>query len=362
MQASSIYAVIMAGGVGSRFWPMSRRAHPKQFIDILGQGKTLFQLTYDRFRALCPEENILVVTNQQYVDIIREQVPSIRDHQILGEPSARNTAPCIAYAAYKIYNWNPQAVMAVLPSDHYIQDEEVFLRNMEHALGQASKHNYLITLGIKPTRPDTGYGYIQFDEDQHWEGINKVKTFTEKPDVKLARRFLESGDFLWNAGIFVWNAQSITEAFAKFTPEMHEAFMKNQAALDRPDEAEAMDKVYASCPVISIDYAIMEKAANVYVLPADFRWSDIGTWNSLYSLSEKDAHGNVKRGKNIVARQSHGNIIYTSQNTRVIAVNGIEDLIIVESDGMILIADRNQEQDVRKLVNDLKAQYGEKFT
>ena len=362
MKLEAHYAVIMAGGVGSRFWPMSRKAQPKQFLDVLGDGKTLFQRTYERFQALCPDANILVVTNKQYIGQIRHQIPDIQDHQILAEPSARNTAPCIAYAAYKIYEWNPDAVMTIAPSDHYIQDEALFIRNIQHAMAQASQHDYLITLGISPTRPDTGYGYIQYDEDKHWNGINKVKTFTEKPDVKLARRFIESGDFLWNAGIFIWNARAITEAFAVFTPDMHQAFQQHRAQLNGADEETAIGRVYEHCPMVSIDYAIMEKSNNVYVLRANFRWSDIGTWHSLYSLSEKDPNGNVFRARNMVARQSHGNIVYTSSHTKVLALNGVEDLIVVESEGMLLIADRHQEQDIRKLVNDLKAYYGEKFT
>jgi mannose-1-phosphate guanylyltransferase len=360
--SSTYFAVILAGGVGSRFWPMSRKDMPKQFLDVTGNGRSLFQQTYERFKAICDEHRILVVTNQRYVDIIRKQVPGIAKEQIIAEPLGRNTAPCIAYAAHKIKQRVSDAAMIVGPSDHYIGEEAQFINTARHGLAQASEHQYLITLGIKPSRPDTGYGYIQFDEDKYWEGVHKVKTFTEKPDEKLAKRFIESGDFLWNSGIFIWHVDAILQAFAKHAPEIHELFGREPEAWDSDREAEFVKETYSLCPSISIDYAVMEKAQNVYVIPAQFAWSDIGTWNSLYSVVEKDAHRNVVLAEEAIVRHSQRNICFVSDNTRLVALNGVEDLIVVEADGLLLVAHRHQEQEVRNLVNEIKAQYGEKFT
>lgn len=354
------YAVIMAGGVGSRFWPMSRQKRPKQFLDIMGNGKSLFQKTFERFTKICPKENIYVVTNENYLPIIKEQVPEFKDHQLVGEPMARNTAPCIAYAAYKIQKQNPDACMVVAPSDHLIEEEDKFASNITRALDFASQKDILVTLGIKPSRPDTGYGYIQMMEDKKIEDFHKVKTFTEKPNLELAKHFLESGEFLWNAGIFIWRAQSITSAFANFLPELDEAFNKGEDALNTEAEKEFIDLTYTTLPSISIDYGIMEKADNVFVLPASFTWSDVGTWNALYELLERDENENAIHGKKVFIRNSENNFVHVP-NDKLVALNSIKDLIVVESEGMLLIADRTKEQEIRQVVNEIKTQHGEKY-
>ena len=278
----NFYAVIMAGGVGSRFWPLSRQKYPKQFLDFLNTGKSLFQATYERFLQVCPKENIYIVANQDYESIIKKQIPGINDEQLLLEPMARNTAPCIAYSAYKITAKNPDATIVVAPSDHLIINENNFAQCILKTMNFASKHDVLVTLGIKPQRPNTGYGYIQMLEKISDEGLYKVKTFTEKPDLELAKHFVESGEFLWNAGIFVWSGASIINAFKQFLPDISSCFDFPKEIFYSEKEREYISKTYTSCPTIAIDYGIMEKADNVYVLPTDFGWSDIGTWNSVF--------------------------------------------------------------------------------
>src|SRR5471030_767722 len=281
------YAIIMAGGIGSRFWPISRTSHPKQFIDILGTGKTLIQNTYDRFLKACPKENIFVVTNEIYADLVKKQLPDMGDQQILTEPVMRNTAPCIAYGCFKIESINPNAAIVVAPSDHLILDEAAFNIAIEKSLKIATAKECLITLGIKPSRPDTGYGYIQFTEQVIGEDFHKVKTFTEKPTLEIAKTFIQSGDFLWNAGIFVWSAKAIVKAFSQYLPDMHEIFSDARTVYNTANEKSSIHKSYLQCINISIDYGIMEKADNVYVLPSEFGWSDLGTWASIYELAEK---------------------------------------------------------------------------
>lgn len=355
------YALIMAGGVGSRFWPISRTAYPKQFIDILGTGKTLIQSTYERFSKILPEENILIVTNEQYKDLVKEQIPGISEQQILTEPVMRNTAPCVAYGMFKIKKLNPDAAVVVAPSDHLILEEEAFKNYILKSLEAASGNDCLITLGIKPTRPDTGYGYIQFNDEQLSEDVHRVKTFTEKPDLEIARTFLQSGDFLWNAGIFVWSVKSILKAFSTYLPEMYDIFKEGIGAYNGPKEKEFIQKAYYQCTNISIDYGIMEKADNVYVIPSAFGWSDLGTWASVYELSDKDESGNA-------VVQPGGVMLYEATNCMVnvpagkkVILKGLHNFIVVESNNTLLICPREQEQSVKQIVADMKQKFGNEF-
>jgi mannose-1-phosphate guanylyltransferase len=355
------FALIMAGGVGSRFWPISRTVHPKQFIDILGTGKTLIQSTYERFSKIVPEENILIVTNEQYKDLVKKQIPGIQDQQILTEPVMRNTAPCVAYGMYKIKKMNSEAAVVVAPSDHLILEEDAFRDHILKSLEAASQHDCLITLGIKPTRPDTGYGYIQFNDERLTGDFHKVKTFTEKPDLEIAKTFLQSGDFLWNAGIFVWSVESILKAFTEHLPEINDIFKQGIGAYQTPKEKEFIQKAYYQCTNISIDYGIMEKADNVYVMPSAFGWSDLGTWASVYELSEKDYMGNA-------VVQQEGVMMYDSANCMVnvpagkkVILRGLNDFIVVEANNTLLICPRDQEQSVKQIVADVKQKFGGEF-
>jgi mannose-1-phosphate guanylyltransferase len=352
----------MAGGVGSRFWPMSRSPHPKQFLDILGTGRTLLQQTYDRFRKLCPPENIFVVTNESYIGLVKQQLPDLSEHQILGEPVRRNTAPCIAYASYKISSINDNANIIVAPSDHIIMKEDIFLSAVERGMKFTEARDALVTLGIHPSRPDTGYGYIQIDEKNFQKEfkVYKVKTFTEKPNAEMARFFLQSGEFLWNSGIFIWNVNSILKAFQTTLPEISNLFKEGGKVYNTPEEAEFIKKVYTLCTNISIDYGILEKASNVYVLPSEFGWSDLGTWGSLYDHSEKDDDGNSVVGNNIFLYESK-NCIINLPKDKLAVIQGLDDFIIVESDGILLICRKADEQDIKLFVNDVKINKGERF-
>lgn len=356
------YCVIMAGGVGTRFWPMSRDAHPKQFIDILGTGKTLIRQTYDRFLRVCPAENIYIVTNEIYKKLILEQIPGIKEEQILCEPMRKNTAPCIAYACYKIGQMNPDAQIVVAPSDHIILKEDLFAEIILSGLNAAQGHDWLITLGIKPSRPDTGYGYIQFAEYDYPQDsrLKKVKTFTEKPALEMAEVFLNSGDFLWNSGIFIWSYQSIINAFEKHEPEMNYFFQEDLSKYNSPAESKYIKAAYASCKSISIDYAVMEKAENVYVLCSDFGWSDLGTWGSLYDIRKRDDNGNALMGKNVMLYDTK-NCIINIPNEKLVVLHGLEDYIVAESDNILLICKKSDEQQIRRFVNDVKLTKGEDF-
>ena len=354
------YGVIMAGGVGSRFWPLSRKKFPKQFIDIFNTGETLFRQAYDRLIKHCPAENIYIVTNEAYRAIVHQEIPDMDDSQILGEPSPRNTAPCIAYAAYKISEKNPNAVMAVVPSDHLILEEDIFYSTMEEGFAFAEKNDVLVTLGIQPTRPDTGYGYIQMDEDRKIDGVAKVKSFTEKPNLEIARQFVESGEFFWNSGMFLWNAGTILKAYEKLLPEIAEIFENGRKVYFTPEEQPYISKGYEMCTIISIDYGIMEKADNVYVIPANFAWSDIGTWNALYSYAKKDQHENVIKGAMVYTRNVE-NCIVNVDDKKLVALNSVRNLIVVEQDGILLIADKDKEQEIRNVVSDVKSKWGEKY-
>jgi mannose-1-phosphate guanylyltransferase len=360
MTDTNFYALIMAGGVGSRFWPLSRKKLPKQFLDILNTGSTLFQDTYNRMRRICAPENIFIVTNEIYRDIVKSQVNEITDDQILGEPHLRNTAPCVTYGAFKISKRNPNAVISVVPSDHIIMDDDQFEKAMRHGFEFCAKHPYLLTLGITPTRADTGYGYIQLDEEKEISGVYKVKTFTEKPSIDLAEHFLKSGEFLWNSGMFVWQAKVIIEEIENHLPEMHEQFKKSVKYFYTPDEKEQIQKVYELCTSISIDYGIMEKAQNVYVLPVSFRWSDVGTWNAIYEFSQKDENQNVLKGDMILTRHTKNCIVHVP-NKKLVVLNGVQNLIVVEDNDILMIADKGQEQEVRQVVNEIKIKHGDKF-
>jgi mannose-1-phosphate guanylyltransferase len=357
------YCVIMAGGLGTRFWPMSRTSHPKQFIDILGTGETLLQQTFNRFSSLIKKENILIVTNEIYKDLIKQQIHGIKEEQILCEPSRRNTAPCIAYANYRILEKDPDAKIVVAPSDHIILKEELFLKNIQTALEAAGENDWLLTLGIPPSRPDTGYGYIQFIDGSPYpkaSHLKKVKTFTEKPNLELAVTFLQSGDFLWNSGIFIWSLKSIMKAFKAFLPEVDILFKKGAGKYGTPAELDFIDGAYTLCKSISIDYGIMEKANNVYVLSADFGWSDLGTWGSLYENRPKDENGNAVIGKNVFLYDS-SNCIINMPTDKVVVLEGLRDYIVVEAENVLLVCRKSDEQQIRQYVNDVRLEKGEKY-
>ncbi len=357
------YCVIMAGGIGSRFWPMSKTSHPKQFIDILGTGSTLIQQTFRRFTKICPEKNILIVTNMKYKNLVMEQLPGISEKQVLCEPIGRNTAPCIAYANYKILDANPEARIVVAPSDHIILDEVAFTSTISSALKAASQNDWLITLGIKPSRPDTGYGYIQYLSDEVYEDdrrLKKVKTFTEKPVLEKAEEFLKSGDYLWNAGIFIWSLASINKAFQNYLPEVNAIFKTGIGKYNTSEESDFIDDAYNSCQNISIDYGVMEKANNVYVRISDFGWSDLGTWGSLYDIREKNKDGNSIMGDNVMTYDSK-NCIVNVPKDKLVVLQGLEDFIVVESDGVLLVCKKDEEQQIKQFVTDVKEQKNTKY-
>ena len=356
----SKYAVIMAGGVGTRFWPVSRVERPKQFLDILGLGETLLQMTYKRFAALLPEENIFIVTNESYRGLIKEQIPTISDNQILGEPIAKNTAPCIAYACYKIASKDPDATVIVAPSDHLIMDGTAFAKQVVSAMDFASQNDGLVTLGIKPSRPDTGYGYIQYQDKTVQEGIHLVKTFLEKPNIELAEQFVASGDFLWNAGIFIWSISSILNAFDQHLPEMAELFQGGNEDYYTDTESSFIGRAYPVCQNISIDYGIIEKSTNVYVLPSEFGWSDLGTWKSLYDVADKNDEGNVIIAKNVEVTESRNNLVF-APSEKLIVLEGVDDLFVLDTGDALLICNKENEQEVKRIVTDVKSTFNGKY-
>ena len=355
---NNTYLVIMAGGIGSRFWPFSRTRHPKQFHDVLGVGRSMLQLTMDRFASLCPPENVFVVTNRDYMALVREHLPELPADQILGEPIGRNTAPCIAYAAYRIAQRDPRATIIVSPADHAVLHEDEFCRLMRLAVEAAGASDVLITLGIKPSRPDTGYGYIQYMDGQSLPGgeFHKVKTFTEKPSLDIAKMFVESGDFLWNSGLFVWRADVIIAALHEHLSDLAEVFDEGAGQLGTPQELAFINEAYSRCANVSIDYGIMEKADNVFVLPADFGWSDVGTWDSLHRIGRHDEHGNVVSG-DVLLYDTSGCVIKTPTE-RLVVIQGLEDYIVAEYDNVLLICKRSEEQRVKDFVADVKARKG----
>ena len=350
----------MAGGIGSRFWPMSRTNFPKQFLDILNTGKTLIQSTFDRFATFIPVENIYIVTSDTYKEIVMEQLPLLNPDNILCEPSRKNTAPCVAYISYKLLQLNPEANLICAPADHLILEPEKFQQTCLSALEFTANIKALLTLGIKPTNPNTGYGYIQFEQLAVSENVYKVKTFTEKPDRDLAKTFVASGDFLWNAGIFVWQIKNIIKAFETFLPELHELFLNELESFNTEEEGNAIDRIYPQCVNISIDYGIMEKADNVYVIPASFGWSDLGTWASAYDTIEKDYLENAVAGNNVMIIDATKNMVH-ADNKKLVLIQGLEDFIVVDTKDVLLICKKDKEQEIKEYVAEVKRNKGEKY-
>ncbi len=354
------YVAIMAGGIGSRFWPMSRMNYPKQFLDILNTGRTLIQGTLDRFAKFIPLENIYVVTSEQYKDIVAQQLPEIPVANILSEPSRKNTAPCVAYISHKLLELNPDANLICAPADHIILDAPEFKRICLEALQFTGNIKALVTLGIKPTHPNTGYGYIQYEQQAVSDNVFKVKTFTEKPDLQLAKTFLASGDFLWNAGIFVWQVKNIVKAFEKLLPEMNEVFEAEKAHFNQATEKEAIERIYPQCVNISIDYGIMEKADNVYIIPSSFGWSDLGTWGSAYENLGKDYLENAVAGDNVVIIDAVKNMVH-ADNKKLVLLQGLEDFIVVDTPDVLMICKKDKEQEIKEYVAEVKRNKGDKF-
>jgi mannose-1-phosphate guanylyltransferase len=356
------YVIIMAGGIGSRFWPLSRNNKPKQFLDILGTGETLLQQTFRRFKNICPEENIFVVTGAEQCDLVTEQL-EIDPSRVLGEPFRRNTAPCLAYGTFRILKDNPDAVIAVTPADHLIVKEDKFCEEIGRCFEFASGHDALVTLGIKPDRPETGYGYIQADQKKPAKGFDrllKVKTFTEKPNIDLAKVFLESGDFFWNSGIFIWHTRTILAAFEKYMPETFSVFDEGKDHFGTKQEKSFIGKAYAVCRSISIDYGIMEKADNVYVMCTDIGWSDLGTWSSLYEHTALDKKGNALVSGEVFSYDNKGNVFNISAG-KVAVIQGLKDYIVVDSDDVLLIVKKEEEQNIKKYLEDVKKSTKEKY-
>lgn len=360
---SENYGVIMAGGIGSRFWPMSRSSFPKQFHDILGLGKSLIQLTYDRLSKVCPEENILVVTNAAYLDLVKVQLPTISENRILLEPCMRNTAPCIAYANYKIAEESENANIIVAPSDHLILNEKEFIETIKLAFETAENTQSLVTLGIRPNRPDTGYGYIEFDEEGGTEArsVKSVIQFREKPDMRTAKVFLDRGNYFWNSGIFIWQLKDIQKAFSKDLPEITQLLDQGNGIYNTDKEKEFIERIYPDCSNISIDYGIMEKADAVKVILSDFSWSDLGTWGSLYTHIEKDDDDNALIGKDILMYDSSDNMVKVTTD-KLVVLQGLDGYIVVETEEAFLVCKKSEEQKIKQIVGDLKSGGLESFT
>jgi len=358
------FCIIMAGGIGSRFWPLSRTRKPKQFLDILGTGRTLLQQTFDRLKKVFPVENIYIVTNEEYDTLVTRQLPEIKPAQVLLEPLRRNTAPCIAYANYKILMMNPEAKIMVAPSDHVILNEPAFLDVVNKGLEFVSANDSMLTLGILPNRAETGYGYIQINGDKTRIELNhsfrKVKTFTEKPDLKMAEIFIQSGDFYWNSGMFFWSLGTIMKAFKSFLPDVDQLFLEGKEFYNTDREDEFIARVYPNCKNISIDYGIMEKAENVHVLCSDFGWSDLGTWGSLYDLLGKSGENNTVSGANVFTYSTQNCLINLPDN-KLAVIQGLDDFIVVESDNILLICKKQDEQKIKNYVNDVRIEKGEEY-
>lgn len=354
------YVAIMAGGIGSRFWPLSRVHLPKQFLDILGTGKTLIQQTFDRFSKLVPVENIYVITANEYLGITKEQLPRIPVENILGEPYRKNTAPCIAYISFKLQQLNPEGSLIIAPADHLILHEEKFLEISRDALNFVNHFNALITIGITPTYPNTGYGYIQHDSVQAVPSVFKVKTFTEKPNKDLAKTFMASGDFLWNSGIFVWQIKRGIEGFQKHLPEVYEAFYSEKEKFNTPEEKHALETIYPQCISISIDFGVMEKADNVFVIPASFGWSDLGTWNSAWENMEKDYLENAVAGDHVIVFDTNKSVIHVPDE-KLVVLQGLDDYIVVDTKDVLLICQKEKEQEIKEYVAEVKRNKGDKY-
>lgn len=351
----------MCGGIGSRFWPYSRSSRPKQFIDFLGTGRTLLQMSFDRIFPLVPKENVLIVTNEQYAPLVREQLPELAESQILLEPARRNTAPCIAWAAYHIAAIDPEASIIVAPSDHLITRENIFVDSLERGFRFVETHDALLTLGIRPSRPETGYGYIQVGQPVDGvDGICKVKTFTEKPKLELAQVFVESGEFFWNSGIFLWSAKNIIRELGLHAPNVAAAFEKGIDAFGTPAERSFIEQNFPGCLSISIDFAVMEKSQCVYVECVDFGWNDLGTWSALYDNSPKNRDGNVTQNCNVLAYNSSGNI-FAVNGEKLIVADGLKNYIVADAGDVLLICPKAEEQRIKQMVNDAHLAFGEKY-
>lgn len=353
------YCLILCGGIGSRFWPMSTRAYPKQFHDILGTGKTLIQQTFTRAKSLIRTENIFLVTQSDYKDLVLKQLPDLKESNLLLEPFMRNTAPSIAYASFKIYKLDKEAIVFVAPSDHLILEEASFFKILSRAFQKASQREVIITLGITPTRPDPGYGYIQFYPGGS-NSVKKVKTFVEKPLFEIAEQFLKSGDFLWNSGIFIWHVKTILKAFEIYLPDIFNPFSEIVGTFDGPKELETLEAIFPALQRISIDYGVLERAQNVYVIEADFGWSDLGTWGTLYEKISKDKNGNACVGKKILFYEAHDNIVFL-KNSKAAIIEGLNDYIIVDTEKALLICKKENEQQLKIYINDLRMNRGEQF-
>jgi len=368
MSKNNTYVAIMAGGIGSRFWPSSRTARPKQFLDILGVGKSLIRLTFERFLPLCPAENIFIVTNGIYKDLVKEHLPEISDNQILCEPSRNNTAPCVAYTAFKLHQLNPEANFIIAPSDHIVLKENVFIEALQKALKFTQENDALLTLGIRPSRPDTGYGYINFNqktveapaENDNIGGIHQVIQFTEKPKLDKAKEFLASGDYLWNAGIFIWRTKSILKAFEKHANEIYTILEKGNSDYNTTKEQEFIDQHYPTTPSISVDYAIMEQAENIYTIPTDFGWSDLGTWASLHAEGDKDEAGNVITGDNVMINDVTNTLVRAPQG-KLVVLRDIDNFIIVDEGDVLLVYPKSKEQEIKALTKEVKEKSGDLF-
>ncbi|MGM0496933.1 MAG: mannose-1-phosphate guanylyltransferase [Bacteroidota bacterium] len=360
---SNNFCVIMAGGTGTRFWPLSTQKKPKQFLDILNTGSSLLQLTFERFKQVCPIENIFVVTNELYGQLVKEQLPALSENQILVEPEKKNTAPCIAYANHKIKTINPKANIVVTPSDHLILKENEFVEVIKNGLQFTQNNDALLTLGITPHRPETGYGYIQIDPDKKAKensNIFKVKTFTEKPNLDLAKKFYESGEYYWNSGVFIWSLDSIDRAFNSYLPNIDKLFAKGGNKYNTEEEQEFINEVYFQSNSISIDYGIMEKADNVFVYTSDFGWADLGTWGSLQEFLNKDEQGNSVTGDNILLYDVKDSIINISKG-KIAVIKGLENYIVVDSEDKLLIYKKNDEQEIKEVVETIKKEKGYEY-
>lgn len=356
---SNYYAILMAGGVGSRFWPVSTQDFPKQFHDMLGTGDTLIQKTFHRLSKLIPKENIFILTNAIYSDLVFQQLPGVTKRQVLLEPAMRNTAPCILYASLKIQKENPDAVMIVAPTDHWIEDETKFALNVSQAFDFCENNDALMTLGIQPTFPNTGYGYIEYDPASK-DAIKQVRQFREKPDYDTAKGFIAQGNFLWNAGIFMWSARSVVNAFQFHQPQLFDVFEKGINLYNTDDEDLFIAENYGKCDNISVDYAIMERSEKVYVLPAQFDWNDLGTWGSLYDKLDKDQNQNAVVNARTMAEDASGNMIRT-KNNKIVVVDGLNDYIIVDKDDVLLIVPKSKEQDIKHILLKVKDKFGQNF-
>ncbi len=360
MSTKNYYAILMAGGVGSRFWPVSTSGFPKQFHDMLGTGDTLIQKTFSRLSNLIPKENIFILTNEKYNDLVLEQLPEVTQRQVVLEPAMRNTAPCILYAALKIQKENPNATMIVAPSDHWIEDEQAFTNNVQQAFEYCAENNALMTLGIQPSFPNTGYGYIEYDKTENTT-IKSVSQFREKPDYNTAKDFIAQGNFLWNAGIFMWSAKSVIAAFKQMQPALYALFEKGIPVYNTPDEQQFIEENYPKAENISVDYAIMEGATNVMVAKATFDWNDLGTWGSLYDKLDKDTNANAVVKAKVLAQNSNGNMIRTATE-KIVVVDGLQDYIIVDKDDVLMIYPKSKEQNIKQVVSKVKKEFGQQLT